>query len=188
MLIFHPQSSNRTRHHLSHHWDISQNVPMLSAAPRPGIGGAPLPNQPPNTSPSLYPPNEGPLLPPWLAYDKQVLCFRAYFRETLHEVYRSPFQVRLCKIFFYLEDGTVSVSEQKRENSGIALGCSLVSRQRIPLPPPCQNEFVTLLDLNVNRTVSIFSRVYHLIDCDLFTRHFLNRAGIQVPDPVDAPR
>lgn len=161
---------------------------MLSAAPRPGIGGVPIanPDGPPHKLPSLYPPNEGPLMPPWLVYDRKVLCFHAYFKESLHEVYQAPYQVRPVKILFYLEDGTIQVTERKRDNSGLPQGC-IVSRQRIPRVAPCHNEFLNILDLNVNQAVTLFSRVYHITDCDLFTRHFLNRAGISVPDPIVAP-
>lgn len=188
MLLFHNPDVTKTKHHLSHHWEICKGVSMLSAAPRPGIGGTPIanPDAAPHKLPSLYPPYEGPLLPPWLAYDKQVLCFRGYFKETLHEVYRSPYQVRPVKIFFYLEDGTMQVTEVKRDNSGLPLGC-VVSRQRVPRPAPCQSEFLSILDLNVGQTVTIYSRVYQICDCDVFTRHFLNRAGISVPDPVEMP-
>lgn len=143
-------------------------------------------NCPPTSTPSLYPPKSGPRLPPWLAYDKKCLCFSAYFKETLQEVYHAPYQVRKVKIFYYLEDGTMQIVEPKVENSGIPQGC-LVHRQRIPKPAPCQSDFYSIMDLNVNTTVEIFDRVYHITGCDLFTRHFLNRSGISVPDPVDEP-
>lgn len=63
-----------------------------------------------------------------------------------------------------------------------------MSRQRIPRPAPCQHEFLSCLDLNVNQTIEIFGRVYHITNCDLFTRHFLNRMGISISDPVHTPR
>ncbi|XP_037955499.1 EF-hand domain-containing family member C2-like [Teleopsis dalmanni] len=144
------------------------------------------PNCPPVQIPSLHPPKSGPRLPPWLAYDKQCLCFHAYFKETLQEVYHAPYQVRKVKIYFYLEDGTMQIIEPCVRNSGIPQGC-LVHRQRIPKPPPCESEFLTLLDLNVDATVQIYDRVYHITNCDRFTRNFLNRAGISVPDPIDEP-
>lgn len=68
------------------------------------------PDGPPYDLPSLYPPYEGPKMPPWLKYDKKVLRFYGYFKETLEEVYKSPYQVRKVVILFYLEDGTMQVS------------------------------------------------------------------------------
>ncbi|XP_064535803.1 EF-hand domain-containing family member C2 isoform X1 [Drosophila montana] len=119
-------------------------------------------------------------LPPWLAYDKQVLCFNAYFKEPLTEVYHAPYQVRKVKIYFYLEDGTMQITEPKVENSGIPQGC-LVHRQRIPKAPPNEREFLSIFDLNVDTDVQIFDRDYHISGCDIFTRQFLSRAGIAVP-------
>ena len=133
--------------------------------------------------PSLYPSQQGPLQPAWLLYDQKVLCFFAYFKETLPE----PYQVRKVKIFYYLEDGSIQVSEPKSANSGFPQKC-LVSRQRVPLPPPNQHDFVSVLDLNVNQTAQLFDRVYLITDCDLYTRKFLNRQGIAVPDPIDTPK
>jgi hypothetical protein len=135
---------------------------------------------------SLYPPELGPLLPAWLAYDRKVLCFHGYFKETLHELNRIPYQVRKVKIFYYLEDGTMQVSEPKTSNSGIPQGC-LVSRQRIPRPPPHQLEFLTLLDLNVDQPIQLFDRCYLITGCDLFTRDFLNRCGIAVAECQQPP-
>lgn len=165
-----------------------RGTPMLADGSRPGIGGDPMVNidGAPHRQPSLYPPYVGPLLPPWLAYDKKVLRFEAYFKESLHEVYQAAYQVRKVRILFYLEDGTMQVSEPRVKNTGLTQGC-IVSRQRVPRPAPCQNEFLSMLDLNVNQTVTIFNRVYQITGCDLATRHFLNRAGICVPDPIETP-
>ncbi|XP_060652660.1 EF-hand domain-containing family member C2 isoform X2 [Drosophila nasuta] len=108
---------------------------------------------------ALWAPKISIKLPPWLAYDKQV---------------------RKVKIYFYLEDGTMQITEPKVENSGIPQGC-LVHRQRIPKAPPSDREFISIFDLNVDTNVQIFDRVYHISGCDIFTRQFLNRAGIPVP-------
>ncbi|KAH8323609.1 hypothetical protein KR074_010276 [Drosophila pseudoananassae] len=135
---------------------------------------------------SLWAPKATVKLPPWLAYDKQVLCFNAYFKENLTEIYHAPYQVRKVKIYFYLEDGTMQVTEPKVENSGIPQGC-LVHRQRIPKSPPTDREFISIFDLNVDTNVQIFDRVYHISGCDVFTRQFLNRAGIFVPEPLEEP-
>lgn len=138
-----------------------------------------------HATPSLYPSQQGSLLPAWLLYDQKVLCFFGYFKETLPDVYRASFQIRKVKIFFYLEDETIQVSEPKCVNSGIAQGC-LISRQRVPLSSGCG--FVSILDFNVNQTVRLFDRVYVITDCNLQTRNFLNRQGIAVPDPIDIPK
>ncbi|EDV98296.1 EF-hand domain-containing family member C2 [Drosophila grimshawi] len=129
---------------------------------------------------ALWAPKMSIKLPPWLAYDKQVLCFNAYFKEPLTEIYHAPYQVRKVKIYFYLEDGTMQITEPKVENSGIPQGC-LVHRQRIPKASPNEREFLSVFDLNVDTNVQIFDRDYHISGCDVFTRQFLNRAGISVP-------
>uniref|UniRef100_T1H1C0 DM10 domain-containing protein n=1 Tax=Megaselia scalaris TaxID=36166 RepID=T1H1C0_MEGSC len=117
----------------------SNGINMLSDRHPPKLvnvkGTIADPNCPPPELPSLYPPKTGIKLPPWIAYDKQVLCFHAYFKETLQEVYHAPYQVRKVKILYFLEDGTITVHEPPVENSGIPQGC-LVHRQRIPKPHP----------------------------------------------------
>ncbi|XP_055609941.1 EF-hand domain-containing family member C2-like [Uranotaenia lowii] len=178
----------RTRYHKSHHFDQWNRICMLADKKRPGIGATPLtPAEGPEYClPSLYPPRSGPLLPSWLTYDKKVLCFHAYFQETLSEVDRIPYQVRKVKILYYLEDDTMQVSEPRTMNSGIPQGC-LVTRQRIPRPPPYDGEFTSLLDLNINHTVQLFDRVYTVTGCDEFTRSFLYKLGVSVPESVEPP-
>ncbi|KAJ8920607.1 hypothetical protein NQ315_004746 [Exocentrus adspersus] len=136
--------------------------------------------------PSIYPRGESIELPGWIAFDKQILCFDAYFQETLQEVRGSPFQIRKVKIYFFLEDGTIQVIEPKVENSGISQG-TLISRQRIRLPAPMDENFYDIIDFNVGREVELYGRVFKITDCDRFTRTFLNRCGIFVPDPHIVP-
>ena len=144
-------------------------------------------DSPEYTLPSLYPPSYGPSRPGWLEYDRQVLCFYGYFQESLGNVDRIPYQIRNVRILYYLEDDTMQVSEPRTLNSGIPQGC-LVTRQRIPRPPPYDSEFTSLLDLNINHTVQLFDRVYTITGCDDFSRRFLNRLGVAVPGAVEQPR
>lgn len=88
-------------------------------------------------------------------------------------------------MIYYLDDDTLQIMEPGSD-SGIIKGC-LVSRQRIKKPRPYHNEFLTLIDLNVNHTIRILDRVYHITDCDVFTRNFLQRLGIFVPSSVQIP-
>lgn len=52
----------------------------------------------------------------------QILCFDGFFQETLQEMRNTPFIIRKVKIYFFLEDGTIQVTEPKVENSGIPQG------------------------------------------------------------------
>ncbi|XP_052867936.1 EF-hand domain-containing family member C2 [Anopheles cruzii] len=174
------QDIGRRKFHKSHHFDQRNHVCILVDAKRPGIGGKPLleTDTPDYELPSLYPPRYAPSRPSWLEYDRQVLCFHGYFQEE--------HQVRKVRILYYLEDETMQISEPRTLNSGIPQGC-LVTRQRIPRPPPYDGEFTSLLDLNINHTVQLFDRVYTVTGCDEFTRRFLNRLGVSVPGPVEQP-
>lgn len=91
--------------------DLNRGQALFVQATRPGIGGKPIlhADGPPHELPSLYPPLQATLMPPWLAYHRQCLCFHAYFKETLPEVDKVPFQVRKVKIIFFMEDGTIQV-------------------------------------------------------------------------------
>lgn len=55
------------------------------------------------------------------------------------------------------------------------------------MPSPVKNRYYDILDLNIGKEPEIFGRVYRIVDCDKFTRIFLNRMGIPVPDPLEIP-
>lgn len=76
----------------------------------------------PDKTPSIYPRRECKELPGWIAFDKQILTFDAYFQEAMWEVDKCPFQIRKVKIYFYPEDGTIQVNEPRVDNSGMAQG------------------------------------------------------------------
>ncbi|PSN34041.1 EF-hand domain-containing family member C2 [Blattella germanica] len=90
------------------------------------------------------------------------------------------------EIYLFMEDGTIQVLEPAVDNSGIPQG-TLISRQRIRFPAPRDEDFYDILDFNVGREVELYGRVFKITNCDRYTRHFLNRLGIHVPDPVDVP-
>uniref|UniRef100_A0A1B0EV89 Putative ef-hand domain-containing family member c2 n=1 Tax=Lutzomyia longipalpis TaxID=7200 RepID=A0A1B0EV89_LUTLO len=125
------------------------------------------------------------LAPAWLQYDKQVLCFEGYFREVVDDDV-SAYQIRNMKISFFLDDGTVQVVEPKQVDSGIPQGC-IVKRQKVPAGDLHIRKFLSVLDLNVGKPLLIFNRVYHITDCDEFTRNFLKQLGINVPPAQQVP-
>mmetsp|Transcript_3328 Transcript_3328/g.7418 ORF Transcript_3328/g.7418 Transcript_3328/m.7418 type:complete len:471 (-) Transcript_3328:16-1428(-) len=106
--------------------------------------------------------------PAWLKHDRQVLRFAAYFQEPVHENPKENFRVRHCTVYFYLEDGTMMVTEPRIENSGIPQG-TFVKRHRIPKN---DGSFYTFQDLATAETLEIYSRAFRLYDCDDFTREF----------------
>lgn len=78
------------------------------------------------------------------------------------------------------------VIEPRAENSGLSQGC-IVSRHQVPYSGCAGQGFLSVLDFNVQHTVNIFGVNYVLVDCDKFTRKFLERAGIEVPPPIEMP-
>merc|ERR1719379_1829283 len=125
--------------------------------------------------------------PAWLKHDRQVLRFAAYFQEPVHEDPKENFRVRHCNIYFYLEDGTMMISEPKVENSGIPQG-TFVKRHRIPKP---NGGYYTYQDLKLGVTIIIYCRAFRIVGCDDFTRSFyVNALGIEPGQdeeiPVDA--
>ncbi|KAK0180026.1 hypothetical protein PV327_005709 [Microctonus hyperodae] len=140
----------------------------------------------PDRYPSLYGCDDEKRIPPWIAYDGQRLMFKAYFQETVQERWKASYQVRIVTISFFLEDATMKIVEPSVNNSGLEQGI-LVRRQRIPIPDPVSYRFYDVIDLNIGSEPEIYGRVYRIVDCDKFTRIFLNRMGISVPDPIDIP-
>ena len=42
----------------------------------------------------VYPKGVGPEAPAWVAFDRQVLCFDAYFQEAVHEKREEQYRIR----------------------------------------------------------------------------------------------
>eukprot|EP00771_Trimastix_marina_P004097 gnl/Trimastix_PCT/832.p1 GENE.gnl/Trimastix_PCT/832~~gnl/Trimastix_PCT/832.p1 ORF type:complete len:756 (+),score=274.35 gnl/Trimastix_PCT/832:84-2351(+) len=111
-------------------------------------------------------------IPAFVAYDKMVLSFKAYFRESVHESNAETYRVRLCLIDYYLEDDTICVLEPRRENSGIPQGVFL-RRHRVPVEGGDPGQSMTLEDLAVGADVTIYGRTFHIYDCNGSTRRYL---------------
>ncbi|XP_014194781.1 EF-hand domain-containing family member C2 isoform X2 [Haplochromis burtoni] len=176
----------KERFHKSQHFDYSSGVPMLVGSEKPGIGGEHLVGQEIKPKYSVYPIGSGTGLPPWVTFDKQVLCFDAYFQETVPEAQSETYRIRKCKIYFFLEDDTIQVVEPEYKNSGIPQG-TLIRRHRIPLPPPNEGQFYNLFHFNINQQMKLHSRTFTVTDCDSFTRNFLTKLGVHVNNPTTVP-
>ncbi|CAJ1078908.1 EF-hand domain-containing family member C2 [Xyrichtys novacula] len=183
-------SSNRQlgkeRFHKSQHFDVINRLPVLVGSEKPGIGGELLLGQKIKPKFSVYPRGQGSDLPAWVAFDKQVLCFEAYFQEAVPETQTETYRIRKFKIYFYMEDDTIQVVEPEYKNSGIPQG-TFIHRQRIPLPPPNDDRFYNIFHFNINQQMVLHSRTFTLTSCDAFTRDFLTRLGVQLNESISVP-
>ncbi|XP_077473265.1 EF-hand domain-containing family member C2 isoform X1 [Stigmatopora argus] len=175
----------KDKFHKSQHFDYSGGV-LLTGIDKPGIGGGILPGQRIKPKSSVYPQVATGGLPAWVAFDKQALCFEAYFQEAVSGAPDEMNRIRKCKIYFHLEDDTIQVVEPEYKNSGIPQG-TLIRRQRIPLPPPREEQFYNVFHFNLNQQMELFSHVFTLTNCDQFTTDFLTKCGVILNEPVAVP-
>ncbi|KAJ3379991.1 EF-hand domain-containing member C2 [Entophlyctis sp. JEL0112] len=117
---------------------------------------------------------------------RAVLRFYAYFQEAVNESREEHYRIRRCNIYFYLEDDTIHVSEPKYANSGIPQG-TLVRRHRIQNPASKKGQHYTVLDLNVDKEVTLYSKTFKIVGCDEFTRQFLQSLNVEVPAATAFP-
>lgn len=158
----------------------------MVGATKPGIGGQQLPFQEPKPNNSRIPRGSGPDLPAWVAFDKQVLCFEAYYSESVGHRPGEPFRIHRCKVLFYLEDDSLQVVEPKEQNTGLTQG-TIVRRHRVQRPAPNDMQFYTVEDLNIGSELTIYARQYKLVNCDEFTRNFLTKLGVRLNAPIPMP-
>lgn len=94
----------------------------------------------------------------------KVLCFSAYFKETVHESVEQ-YHLRVVKILYFLEDNSISVVEPPIANSGISQGV-LLRRQKLL---KATKEPFTAKDFNLAINISFFAKTFRIVSCDKFT-------------------
>merc|ERR1719174_1677166 len=90
--------------------------------------------------------------PAWLKHDRQVLRFYAYFQEPVVESPNENFRIRNVVMTYFLEDGTMQITEPKVENSGIWPQGPFVKRHRIPKG----DGFWTIQDIKMGEDITIY--------------------------------
>lgn len=180
------RSLGTTKYHKSHHFDYNNEVSLMVGECKPGIGGNTLPGQKQKPNSSKIPRGSGTDLPAWVAFDRQVLCFDAFFQEAVNEKREEQYRVRNCKVYFYLEDDSIQVIEPRAKNSGIPQG-TLIRRHRIPRPPPYDDSFYTVEDFNVGKDITLYSKTFKITDSDEFTQNFLGKLGVRVKNSNSVP-
>eukprot|EP01015_Nassula_variabilis_P010660 TRINITY_DN1860_c0_g1_i4.p1 TRINITY_DN1860_c0_g1~~TRINITY_DN1860_c0_g1_i4.p1 ORF type:complete len:571 (+),score=145.12 TRINITY_DN1860_c0_g1_i4:66-1778(+) len=124
--------------------------------------------------------------PLWLKYDRKVLSFKAYFQESVVELRNENYRVRKCYIYYYLDDDTIYVTEPKIENSGIVQGV-FIKRQKVPKDFEARQDHYTWRDFDIGINVELYGRVFRIVDCDKFTKHYYAERGIGLNPPEDVP-
>jgi hypothetical protein len=141
----------------------SAGIQVMNDAPVQKAWPAVVP--PPPQQRNTYKADEPPAMPAFVALDRMVLRFFAYFKEAVHESRMENYRTRKVTMLYYLEDNTVQVNEPKEENSGIPQG-SFIKRHHIPKG---RGEFYTVVDFGLGSDLSFYGRTYRIVDCDAFT-------------------
>lgn len=106
-------------------------------------------------------------VPAHVAFDKVVLRFDGYFKQTVHES-EEQYHLRRVRILFFLEDDSIAVMEPPVENSGIPQGV-LIKRQRLP---KSSTQFYTARDFNLAVNITFYGKTFRIVSCDKFTEVF----------------
>ncbi|KAJ3078120.1 EF-hand domain-containing protein 1, partial [Quaeritorhiza haematococci] len=103
-------------------------------------------------------------VPAHVAFDKVVLRFDGYFKQTVHES-TEQYHLRKVRVYYYLEDDSIAVVEPPVENSGIPQGV-LIKRQRLP---KSSTEYYTIKDFNLGINFTVYGKTFRIVSCDKFT-------------------
>jgi len=117
-------------------------------------------------------------LPGFLRHAERVLLFKAYYEEDVLSEHR----IHLCDIFFYVQDGTIEIIQNKQENSGMIQGLFL-RRSRVPKPLSRSeekleigdenHEYLDIDDFRLGTVVEFYKRKFRIADCNESTREYV---------------
>jgi hypothetical protein len=121
--------------------------------------------------------------PKYVTNCNEVLSFQGYFMEAVNESNDEATRVRKCRICYYLESEQVEITELHQENSGMSQGAFL---KKCKVPKKSGNNaptaFIAAKDLVIGDNLTVYGRVFHLVDCDKATREWYKKKA--VPQPV----
>lgn len=127
--------------------------------------------------------SEPQFLPAHVAFDKMVLRFNGYFKETVHER-QEQYLVRYVNILYFVEDDSILVHEPIVQNSGIPQGV-LIKRQRIPKNRI--GDMYDFRDFNLGIELEIYGRMFRITNCDKFSRQYMAEQGITINEAETSP-
>ncbi|KAL4109073.1 hypothetical protein PRIC1_000778 [Phytophthora ramorum] len=132
--------------------------------------------------------------PAWITHDRLVLRFFAYFMEPVELADgQTEERVRRVVVCFYLSDRSISISEPRVANSGIAQGefmrrtivrknggsSTAFHRDNI------SDDYYTPEDFRIGGELRMYGRTFHIVGCDAATRSFYTEA---LGETLETPR
>ncbi|KAF5295445.1 hypothetical protein FQA39_LY13106 [Lamprigera yunnana] len=123
-------------------------------------------------------------LPHYALYDQKCISFKAFFKEAVTESPAEYYRVRIVNIIYFLEDDTMTVMEPKVRDSGLEQGRLVRRGKHIK---NSSGDFWHWKDLSVGKDICINGIIYHLTDCDVFTREFMGSQGLVMGDVEEMP-
>ncbi len=100
------------------------------------------------------------------------------------EQIETMFRVRQLLISYFLEDGTILITEPRMENSGLMQG-PFLKRHRIPTPD--RRGFLSPCDIYSGVNLDIYGRRIRVTSMDDFTRNFYSDSGLPLGQDEDMP-
>ncbi len=98
------------------------------------------------------------------------LTFQAYFEETpSFGAEMGQNRVRRCNIYYFIDDGKLSIVERPQNNSGMTQG-TLVKKSFVLRP---DGNPYGVDDFRIGESIIVYGKEYKLIDCDGATRRYL---------------
>ena len=123
-------------------------------------------------------------LPKWVEFDREVLRWYAYSKDTVPESSDETYRIRKFVIYYYLADQTIRINEPKIRNSGLP-GGDIVQRSSLQNEngrPYAPSDFRSGTEFLVN------SRAYRVVDCDVNTlKYFQSTLNIDFGTPENYP-
>ena len=97
------QDPTKSNFKKTHHFDVKGGISCVNPV-RPADAGAaePPPSAPINIAKPVAGSAPAPVQPAWVAFDRKVLRFNCYFKESVHESRLENYRVRNCVLYYYL--------------------------------------------------------------------------------------
>lgn len=111
--------------------------------------------------------------------------FKAFFQEPVVENPTENYRIRKCTVYYYLDDDTLHILEDRVENSGIPQGVFL-KRHKVLIPGQ-EPKVYTWRDLNIAVNLNVYGRVFRIVDADDFTKRFYQVEGVSLNKPDGYP-